>query len=777
MLLQVKCPNSACGSVNVIADHLVGGNTRCSACGATFSIAAPPTLAHRAAPSTILPPAAAKQTLGGASSAAGANQPAAFGSPQRIGRFEIRARLGAGAFGIVYRAYDPQLQREVALKVMHPETLNHPERVERFQREARSAAQLRHANIVPVYEIGQDGGQYFIASAYIAGQTLYDALDGQPMQFTRAARIVRDLAEAVAQAHRQGVVHRDLKPANVLLDEHDSPQLVDFGLSARQETRQEKENRLTRLGAVLGTPAYMAPEQASGQTGEVQPAADQYSLGVILYELLCGEPPFNGPPALVIYNVIHTEPATPRSLNAAVPPELERICRKAMARRPEDRYANCQALADALRRRLEGNATPVRAVEKEATTVLAPRKSNTTTASAVKKEATAVLAPKKDATPVLTRKKKREAPRNAWLLWIILATAGCLLAAVLAVLGGGGIWWMTHKKPTVEQPLAQEKEKRDALERQPVQTKENKKTEPQPEPKKPDPQPEPMRTEPQPEPKKPDPQPEPKKPEPPPPSLPLTVSVDLGGGVNMEFMLIPKGKFLMGLPKNEPRMDKEEQHEVEITKPFYLAKYPVTQQQYQALMKNNPSWFQAGKGGANKVQGLDTKQFPVETVSWNDAQAFCKKMRDNDQLRRKFQLPTEAEWEYACRAGTTTPFYFGSVLNGKEANCNGNAPYGTTDKGPYKERTTKVGEYGENKWGLCDMHGNVWQWCEDYYGPYEGLPREDPLRSIRYSDERRVQRGGSWGFSGGVCRAAHRGFNAPAVRNDHVGFRVSFRLD
>ena len=297
---------------------------------------------------------------GAASPAASAKAPAAATSSKRIGRFEIRARLGAGAFGVVYRAYDPQLQREVALKVLHPEMLNHPDRVARFQREARSAAQLRHANIVPVFDIGQDGSQYYIASAYIAGQTLHDALDNKPMPFQRAARIVRDLADAVGYAHRQGVVHRDLKPANILLDENDAPQLVDFGLSARQETEpQEKANRLTRLGAVIGTPAYMAPEQASGQTGELQPSADQYSLGVILYELLCGRPPFEGPPALVLYKLSHATPATPRSLNSSVPPELEGICLKAMAPRPEDRFADCQALADALRRWLDSQAAAI----------------------------------------------------------------------------------------------------------------------------------------------------------------------------------------------------------------------------------------------------------------------------------------------------------------------------------------------------------------------------------------------------------------------------------
>jgi formylglycine-generating enzyme required for sulfatase activity len=271
-----------------------------------------------------------------------------------------------------------------------------------------------------------------------------------------------------------------------------------------------------------------------------------------------------------------------------------------------------------------------------------------------------------------------------------------------------------------------------------------------------------------------------------PSSLPQTQTVDLGDGVKMDFALIPKGKFMMGSPQEEKgrnpwekNFDAEQQHEVEISKPFYLAKYPVTQEQYQTIMKKNPSWFQAGNGGADKVKGLDTKQFPVEQVSWNDAQAFCRKMRDNDKQGRKFRLPTEAEWEYACRAGTTTPFYFGSVLDGTQANCDGNYPYGTDVKGPYKERTTKVGDYGENKWGLCDMHGNVWQWCEDYYGPYEVLNTKDPLRSIKHSEERRVLRGGSWRFGASVCRAAchNRNNGAPDIADNVRGFRVAFSTE
>ena len=147
------------------------------------------------------------------------------------------------------------------------------------------------------------------------------------------------------------------------------------------------------------------------------------------------------------------------------------------------------------------------------------------------------------------------------------------------------------------------------------------------------------------------------------------------------------------------------------------------------------------------------------------------------QAKARFRLPTEAEWEYACRAGTTTPFSFGSELNGTQANCNGQAPYGTKKEGPYKGRPTKVGEYGENKWGLCDMHGNLFQWCEDYYGPYnDDLKYSDPLRSVNYSEEQRVLRGGSWRTTPRYCRAAYRWGETDSLSVIY-GFRVAFRVD
>ncbi|HEX5270136.1 MAG TPA: protein kinase, partial [Gemmataceae bacterium] len=325
MPVKVQCPNPACARTFTVDDSLIGRNGRCDACGQKFAIQAPP-------PGGAKPP------------------PPPAGEPGRVGRFQVRQRLGSGAFGTVYRAYDPQLDREVALKVPRAGLLDSPNRVERFLREARAAAQLRHPNIVPVYDAGQDGGRHYIAAAFIAGQALSAAVEENGIDCRRAATVVRALADAVGYAHTLGIVHRDIKPANVMLDEEDRPHLTDFGLAARAEEAE----KLTQEGSVLGTPAYMAPEQAGGQQGEPRPASDQYSLGVLLYELLTGKTPFAGPTQVVLYNVLNSDPPPPRSLRPDIPLDLETICLKAMAKDPEDRYADCREFADDLGRWLDG---------------------------------------------------------------------------------------------------------------------------------------------------------------------------------------------------------------------------------------------------------------------------------------------------------------------------------------------------------------------------------------------------------------------------------------
>jgi formylglycine-generating enzyme required for sulfatase activity len=254
--------------------------------------------------------------------------------------------------------------------------------------------------------------------------------------------------------------------------------------------------------------------------------------------------------------------------------------------------------------------------------------------------------------------------------------------------------------------------------------------------------------------------------------------VDLRGGVKMQFVLIPPGSFTMGSPPGEEeRVDNEAAHEVTITRPFYLGKYAVTQAQYQQVVGKNPSDFSAGGGSSVKVQGLDTGRFPVETVSWEDATAFCQKLAE--RTGRKAGLPSEAEWEYACRAGTTTPFHFGTALDSFQANCDGKFPYPNGIKGgPYLGRTCSVGSYPPNAFGLYDMHGNVWQWCQDWYAKScDDLSGSNAIRVNKSSEDARVLRGGSWVTRAGECRAARRLDRAPAYRDAYGGFRVAFRLD
>jgi formylglycine-generating enzyme required for sulfatase activity len=240
--------------------------------------------------------------------------------------------------------------------------------------------------------------------------------------------------------------------------------------------------------------------------------------------------------------------------------------------------------------------------------------------------------------------------------------------------------------------------------------------------------------------------------------LPKTRVFDLSNGVNLEMVLIPAGTFMMGSPVFEAgRNGDETLHQVTISKPYYLGKYPVTQAQWQQVMGTNPSKF--------KSKGLR----PVEYVSWDDTQAFCLKLKEITQF--PFGIPTEAQWEYACRAGTNTPFHFGSQLNGRQANCDGTGPYGTYTKGPCLGKTTPVGKYQANAWGLYDMHGNVWEWCSDWHGEYPTGSVTDPIGPATGS--LRVVRGGGWYGDTVFCRSASRIWIGLSFRYAFLGFRVA----
>lgn len=357
LAIQFACDH--CGKNLKVKKEWAGKRVKCSGCGkgnevpgAADTIAAQATgvLAHTAA------------SAGATSWLAPPEAPGELG---RLGRYRLIRILGSGGMGIVYEAYDPLLDRQVAVKIARPRAHETGNEEERFLREARAAATIHHANICPVYEVGEAHGVCFIVMGLIPGSSLaqFAKERKQPLPARQVVSLVRKLALALAVAHGKGIVHRDLKPSNIMLDrERREPVIMDFGLARRL---QSTDAQLTHTGMIVGTPAYMAPEQALGDVNGIGPATDIYALGVILYELLAGRPPFVGKPASVLGEVLFAPVEPPSTHRSGVNSRLERICLKAMDRDRHKRYGSMKELAEDL-------ARAARELKEEQTTALMP---------------------------------------------------------------------------------------------------------------------------------------------------------------------------------------------------------------------------------------------------------------------------------------------------------------------------------------------------------------------------------------------------------------------
>jgi formylglycine-generating enzyme required for sulfatase activity len=720
--------------------------------------------------------------------------------PEQFGRYRILKPLGQGGMGSVYLAQDTQLQRRVALKVPHIAAEDGPAVLARFEREARAAATLDHPNICHVYDVGTEAGIPYLTMAFVEGKTLAAIIkEGKALTERQTIVVVRKLALALHEAHNKGVIHRDLKPANVMVNQRGEPIVMDFGLA---HLAHRRSTRLTQLGMVMGTLTYMPPEQVRGDIEAMGPGCDIWSLGVILYELLTNDVPFAGPPAVVMGQIL-TQPPKPPSALCPVDVRLEAICLRALAKDIGARYASMADMAKTLEVCLrapsgsqprtpaptrQAGPTPRRVAEPlhtqvETITVPCPACRHTLAVRATLQgqqtqcpqcqslfqvPVLARLVPTQEqrtaggdaafAQPTevgkfvqgrrRTTKTKRTETRHPLRF---LGCAGLLMAlALVAILvwvyvlqtgtegAGQELRNLLTALPSTSKsndgnPTATKKSVNATNTDKPIvkataETKWSAKTTDTGKP-----------------------------------VVKATVKASLIGG--MKFGYVPKGTFWMS------KYGKNAQEQKTIGADFHLAAYTVTQEQWQAVMGDNPSWFSRNGKGKDKVKDVsdaELKQFPVEYVSWNDVQEFLKKLNEREKGRGwLYRLPSEAEWEYACRGGATSKeecsydFYFAKPTNdlsSNQANFNGKLPAGKAAEGLYLGRPTKVGFYEPNKLRLYDMHGNVWQWCSDLY--------------VGTGPVARILRGGSWYNPGMHCAASYQHRPEPDSRADHVGFRL-----
>ncbi len=737
-------------------------------------------------------------------------------------RYVIGEELGRGGMGVVYRAFDQNLQRDVAMKVLNLGARTTREHIARFIDEARTTSQLQHPGIVSVHEVGRDAaGRLFFTMKLVQGRTLsqvvrdlraHDAAICADFSRFRLLEIFVEVCRIVHYAHERGVVHRDLKPQNIMVGRYGEVQVMDWGLvkvlaadasaprAPQAEAPLASGHAETQCGALLGTPGYMAPEQAAPETAKATPRADIYALGAVLYHLLTGNAPYGGrTPVEIVTRLLTVEPPPPRTLESTTARELEAVCLQALARSPEDRYASAAELAGEVQAYLEGR--PVQALPLghlgralkfcrrnplKATLVLllCLTAAGMTVLARIAWDRTLEARAALGVSEGLRQEKEADYHRLADLamrpvmadllgaarrdpkqVGAFVAQADTLLSRLvrheqtLARLGAPAegedprstvqrasllelLPWLQVLRAQRDEllvcwALADTTRARDAaLWREALRSLADTALCPQYQGLQIAPQGDLL----------------PIGRDPgsglwefwhrwsgEPPVRTQDGSLQLSEATGLIFVLIPGGSFAMGSERYPQYSDEGPVRTVAVP-PFFISKLEMTQGQWQRMDGENPAWWVNERFGVDFFSALH----PVESVSWN----ACTQLLGQFAL----SLPSETQWERAARAGTTSRWYTGD--DERQALAAANLSGEQVDGWRY---TAAVGRFAPNAFGLHDTMGNVWEWCLDSYDGTEGSGR--------------VIRGASFTEAAEFARHAYRNNLLPALGDNNLGLR------
>ena len=712
--------------------------------------------------------------------------------------YEIKRELGRGGMGVVYLAHNTLMGRDEVLKVMGRHIIERPGVLDRFLREIQAVARLRHPNIVMAYRAMRLDGSVVLAMEYVRGFDLSKTVKSAgPLAVDHACYFVHQAALGLQHAHEEGLVHRDIKPGNLMLSrtkDKATIKVLDFGLA--KATRDEKVDvRLTSEGQAMGTPDYIAPEQiVDARSADIR--ADIYSLGGTLYHLLAGRPPFQASSLYDMYRAHMSQDAEPLNfVRPGVPVDLAALVARLLAKDPARRIQTPGEVAQALvpffkkgtapveeRRTDEPQTSPSTISQHTVGPVRAPTQPAPESESpgfpTKKAIEPAVLGVRWESLIELgeTERSAQPAPVVAAVPHFAWRSRPIAIAACLFGLIAFSVVIIAMRPTNGKPRVATEYNLTDRSSPSSSTSNTLKK-------RASDRPPDLLNAE------------------------PLSVITNT---IDMKFALMPTGEFMMGSDASDPEADdhefldiasgRKEKHRVRITRPFYMGIHEVTRGQFRRFVddagyqteaettgEGGWGWNEARKAWEDhsrytwRTPGFDqTDEHPVVIVSWNDARAFISWLSRKEG--KTYRLPTEAEWEYACRAGSNTRYSCGDDAEGL-ANV-GNVADGTArakylgwtwaittrDGDVY---TAPVGRHFPNVWGLCDMHGNVWEWCADGYADdyFKQSPLQDPLGVVGSSF--RVIRGGGWYYFPRRARSACRGRSRPDSRHYDLGFRVA----